>query len=120
MSPDLAFSVPSANPIVFDSDSASLYFCRASEILPSISKNSPRLCVAVAHPISHSSFLSGGFMMAANASALLAHCRALSTSTSREGGGPFEIIDTDGGGGVCWARHEEILFTDKGVSRADL
>jgi hypothetical protein len=59
-------------------------------------------------------------MVAAKASALLAHCRALSTSTSREGGGPLEIVENDGGGGVCWARHVEMLFTAKGVSRDDL
>jgi hypothetical protein len=44
--------------------------------LPSISKNSPKLCVATAHPMSHSSFRSGALICAAWANALVAHCRA--------------------------------------------
>ena len=56
--PALAFVTPSANPIFFAKLAASSYFFLASPILPSISKNSPRLCVATAQPMSHSSFRS--------------------------------------------------------------
>jgi hypothetical protein len=75
-SPAFAFACPSAKPTDLDSFEASSYFCLASLILPSISKNSPKLWVATAQPMSHSSFRSGDWMEAACASALVAHWRA--------------------------------------------
>lgn len=90
-------------------DSACLYCCCASLILPSISKNSPRLCVATAQPTSHSSVRSGGVISAARVRALVAHFRAWSTSAARgEERVPVRLSiegvgegDGDDVGGVC-------------------
>lgn len=83
LNPNRAFVCPSANPTAFDKLTASSYLCFASLSLPSISKNSPRLCVATAHPTSHSWSRSGGFIVAACAIALVAHCRACSIRSVR-------------------------------------
>lgn len=84
---------------------------RASAILPSISANSPRLCVATAQPISHSSVLSGGAIFADTAIAFSAHALALPTRAD------FDIGDWPGvDGGFCWAREMERLFTAQGLA----
>jgi hypothetical protein len=83
-------------------------------MLPSISANSPRLCVATAQAISHSSVRSGGAHFAAKATAFSAQARALLTSAGRETGGCPGV-----GGGACWAREIERLFTDLSVKRLE-
>ena len=117
--PALAFTNPSLNPIFLARLAASSYLCRASPSLPSISKNSPKLCVATAQPTSHSSFRSGALMWAACASARSAHCRAWSMRRAR--GAEFETGKSEGSGamvmasvvegGVCWTRQVDMLFT---------
>jgi hypothetical protein len=117
--PARAFAFPSANPIAFASLDASWYFCRASSILPSISKNSPRLCVATAQPISHSSSRSGALMAEACARAFAAHCRACSMRmvrgalfvTGKSVGSVDIVMASVAEDGDCWARQEEMLFT---------
>ena len=75
-------------------------------MLPSISANSPKLCVATAHPTSHSSVLSGGVIFAATAMDFSAHALALLTSPDLDIGGWPGV-----GGGFCCAREIERLFT---------
>ena len=75
-------------------------------MLPFISKNSPKLWVATAQPISHSSVRPGGVIVAANAIAFSDHNLALSTNVVLDaGGGP------DVGGGSCCASEMARLFT---------
>lgn len=80
------FIIPSVNPTAFAKLFASSYFFLASDTFPSISANSPKLCVATAHPISHSSLRSGGCILAATARAFCAHIFAFETSAARVGG----------------------------------
>ena len=75
-------------------------------MLPSISANSPRLCVATAHPTSHSSVLSGGAIFAVIAIDFSAHALALLTRLDLDIGGCPSV-----GGGFCCAREMERLFT---------
>jgi hypothetical protein len=118
-SPMRALVFPSLNPICFANLCASVYCFLASSILPSISKNSPRLCVATAQPISHSSLRSGAVMAEACASAFVAHWRACSMRTAR--GAAFVtgksvgeadiVIALSEEAGDCCARQAEMLFT---------
>ena len=75
-------------------------------MFPSISANSPRLWVATAQPMSHSSVLSGGLICAATARAFSAHALALPTSAGRDTGG-CPGVD----GGFCCANEIDRLFT---------
>ena len=108
-----AFATPSGKPTACASSLASSYRRRASARSPSISANSPRLCVATAQPTSHSSLRSGGWILAAMAIALIAHARALAMSAEREARGWPATC-----GGSCCAREMERLFTGK-ISRED-
>lgn len=99
-------TTPSWKPIALDKAFASSYRFLASAIFPSISANSPRLCVATAQPMSHSSVLSGGVIFADTAIAFSAHARALLISAGRDiVGWPCTT------GGSCWATDIERLFT---------
>lgn len=117
--PARAFATPSVNPIFFARAAASSYCLRASAVLPSISKNSPRLWVATAQPMSHSSVRSGDFIWLACCRARSAHWRACSMRRARgavfetgksEGRGDMVIASVEEGG-VCWTRQVEMLFT---------
>lgn len=77
-------------------------------MFPSISANSPRLCVATAQAVSHSSVRSGGVIFAATATDFSAHARALLTRPDRDIGGCPRV-----GGGSCCARDMERLFTQQ-------
>jgi len=121
--PILALFTPSANLIFLAKLAASSYFCLASSVLPCISKNSPRLCVATAQPTSHSSVRSGALIWPAWARALVAHVRAWSMRRVRgaelftgKSVGADERVGAEDEGGVCCARQVDILFT-KRVSR---
>ena len=100
----LAFSMPSLKPTAFARDSASVYFFLASSARPSISANSPRLCVATAHPMSHSSVRSSGLTAVPTSIAFSAQERAFEIRTARDVGGPTEEL------GRVWARDVERLF----------
>jgi len=106
LSPFSEFSIPSVNPIAFAKLLASSNLLLASLRSPSISANSPKLCVATAHPTSHSSVLSGGVILDVTVTAFSAQARALETKAEREGGGTPGVD-----GGSCWAREMERLFT---------
>ena len=97
---------PSWKPITFAILLASSNRFRASTMFPSISANSPRLWVATAQPMSHSSVLSGGLICAATARAFSAHALALPTSAGRDTGG-CPGVD----GGFCCANEIDRLFT---------
>ena len=99
-----ALSTPSWNPMALAKALASSNLFLASLIFPSISANSPKLCVATAQPTSHSSFRSGGVILDAKAIAFSDQRRAFCINTGREAAGALE-------GGSCWAREMERLFT---------
>lgn len=79
--PRRACSTPSVKPAVVAKPSASLYLFIASAKSLRISANSPRLCVAVAQPMSHSSVLSAGPIDCARACAFCAHRIAWATKS---------------------------------------
>jgi len=107
--PSAALFTPSWKAIALAILRASSYFRLASAMSPSISANSPILCVATAQPMSHSVSRSGGLILAAIANDFSAQERALLTRAGREMGGVPGV-----GGGICWAREIERLFTARG------
>jgi hypothetical protein len=119
INPALAFALPSTNPTAFAIFAAASYCSRASLTLPSISKNSPRLCVATAQPMSHSSVRSGASIVADVARAFVAHWRAWSIRMARGGVfvtgksvGEEDIVRVEVEEvGDCWARQVDMLFT---------